>query len=269
MAEGGEKAFAFAQELDRRLETGGKLWLFLDYDGTLKEFAPTPAHINPDPAIAERLKRLVKRPNLRISVISGRRLSHVRELIPIKGIIMAGTYGIELDIPEQGRHHPVAWEDIRPVLDELKPRWEELLQGREGFFLEDKGWALAIHGRRADPEEADLVLDRAEAILEERQPLDEFRVLGGYKFLEIGPKMANKGDTIEYLLEKFPLQDAQLVYIGDDDKDEEAFAVIQKHGGKAIVVSKEPRRTLADYRLENPAGVHRWLETLAPDGGVE
>ena len=38
-----------------RLAGVKRLWLFLDYDGTLAEFAPTPEHILPDPALIKLL----------------------------------------------------------------------------------------------------------------------------------------------------------------------------------------------------------------------
>jgi hypothetical protein len=37
----------------------------------------------------------------------------------------------------------------------VKPRWERLIADRDGFFLEDKGWALAIHARFAADGEAE------------------------------------------------------------------------------------------------------------------
>ena len=75
------------------------LWLFLDYDGTLADFAPTPDHIVPDPVVIQLLERLAKIPSVRVTVISGRRLKDIQTLLPVKGIFKAGTYGIELIQP--------------------------------------------------------------------------------------------------------------------------------------------------------------------------
>jgi trehalose-6-phosphatase len=49
------------------------------------------------------------------------------------------------------------------------------------------------------------------------------------------------------------------IYLGDDDKDEEAFEIIHEMGGLAILVSPEPRRSRADFRLDSPADVRLWL----------
>lgn len=256
-----------------------RLWLFLDYDGTLAELAPTPEHVEPSQELLDLLGRLVRHPHIRVAIISGRRLSHVQTLVPVPGILLAGTYGIELQTPDGERIDRLEYEAIRPTLADIKPQWAKLIVGREGFFLEDKGWSLALHARFADPREAEEVLAAARRIATavqaagdrdtgpdaaSRQPAspDLFRLLGGHKFLEIGPRLAHKGRAVEYLLARWPWPGAQLLYLGDDDKDEEAFGVIQAHGGLAIVVTQASRETRADFRLESPADTRRWLGDL-------
>jgi trehalose 6-phosphate phosphatase len=251
-----------SENLNETLAQARRLRLFLDYDGTLADFAPTPEHVEPDPELVSLLTKLAQHSRLRISVISGRRLSHVQSLVPVAGVLLAGTYGIEMQTPEGEQSNRVAYETIRPPLDALKPRWEQLIGDREGFFLEDKSWALALHARFAAEDEAERVLDEAREMATETASLGSFRLLGGHKFLEIGPTLAHKGRTVEYLLERYPWPGALPVYVGDDDKDEEAFGVIKAHGGIAIVVSRQPSPTQADCRLESPQAVRQWLEML-------
>jgi trehalose 6-phosphate phosphatase len=248
----------------RQLEQVERLRLFLDYDGTLADFAPTPEHVLPDPELADLLTRLADEPWLRLAVISGRRLAHVRRLVPVPGILLAGTYGLEIQTPEGERIDRLAYETIRPTLDEVKPQWADLVDGRQGFFLEDKGWSLALHARFADAGEAGTVLDaaRQQALAAVGDGGETFRLLGGHKFLEIGPRLAHKGRTLEYLFRHDPWPGSLPLYIGDDDKDEEAFGVIQAHGGVAIVVGPPGRETRANYRLDSPRDTRRWLEAL-------
>jgi trehalose 6-phosphate phosphatase len=252
-------------EVQNRLAQAARLWLFLDYDGTLADFAPTPEEVIPDPALLKLLARLVQEPRIRPAILSGRRLGHVQKLVPVPGILLAGTYGIELQTSEGERIDRLPFDEIRPTLDRLKPHWADLLAGREGFFLEDKGWTLALHARFAGEGETERVLVKArrsaiEAM--EKGPPDLFRLLGGHKFLEIGPKLANKGRAVAYLLDRYPWPGALPLYLGDDDKDEEAFGVIKARGGIAVVVTPEARETQADFRLPTPLAARRWLETL-------
>jgi trehalose-phosphatase len=251
------------EALNQRLTDTGKVRLFLDYDGTLADFAPTPDHVVPDPEVVALLTPLVRHPRFKVAIISGRRLEHVWALVPVPGMLLAGTYGIELQMPDGERIDRAEYGAVRPILDDLKPRWEELIAGYEGFYLEDKDWAMAIHARFAVDGEAERVLASARRMAADVSTSADLRVLGGHKFLEIGPKLAHKGRTIEYLLDQHPWPDALPLYVGDDDKDEEAFEVIKARGGVAVLVASQPRDTVAEYRLDAPQDTRRWLRTLS------
>lgn len=233
--------------------------LYLDYDGTLAVFAPTPDDVLPDERVIRLISQLADSPNLRVSIISGRRLGHIRKLLPINSILLAGTYGVEMQLPDGREVHQIEYDSIRPTLDSLKPRWRELIEGKQGFYLEDKGWALAIHARRAEEKEGLLVLETAEKMLTQAVLGEHLHKIYSYRFLEVGPTNADKGHALSYLFDHYHWEDAIPIYIGDDDKDEEAFQVINQHGGYSILVSKEPRETEAKYILESPVEVHRWL----------
>ncbi len=254
-----------AEDVAGRLSQTEHIWLFLDYDGTLADFAPTPEHVSPDPELVALLTGLAQHPRLRVAVVSGRRLSHVRKLVPVPGILLAGTYGVELQTAEGERIDRLEYSTIRPTLEALKPEWANLLAGHEGFFLEDKGWSLALHARFADELESDRILAEARRIalraIRGAAP-GLFRLLGGHKFFEIGPQLAHKGRTVEYLLARYPWPGSLPIYLGDDDKDEEAFGVIKAQGGLAIVVAPEPRETQADLRLPSIQAARHWLSTL-------
>jgi trehalose 6-phosphate phosphatase len=248
-----------------QLTDARRLWLFLDYDGTLADFAPTPDVIQRDPELLTLLSALARQPRIRLAIISGRQLSHVRRLVPLRGILLAGTYGVELQTAEGERLDRLDYGRYRPVLDIVKRRWQQLLPRKQCFYLEDKGWALAIHARYADARVADEVLTRARLIAQETLSTGEaerFRLLGGHKFLEIGPTLAHNGRTVEYLLENWGWPGALPVYLGDDDKDEEAFATIKERGGIAVLVSVEPKGTAADLRLPSPQAARRWLQAV-------
>ncbi|MEW5869604.1 MAG: trehalose-phosphatase [Chloroflexota bacterium] len=245
-----------------RLSQAKRLSLFLDYDGTLADFAATPDEICPNPALIELLSRLVQQPNLRLALVSGRRLDQVRQLLPIPGMLLAGTYGVEI-LTGTGEHiNRLDFDQVRPVLEAIKPAWQALLVNRQGFFLEDKGWSLALHARFAENGEAEQVLSTARQEVSNLATNPDFRLLGGHKFLEFSPILADKGQTVRYLLESYPYQGALPVCLGDDDKDERAFEVVQNSGGIAILVSSSPRTTLANLRLESTRAARGWLAGL-------
>ena len=259
--------FKNMNELTRWALDSQNLWLFLDYDGTLVDFAPTPEVIETNPKVITLLEKLVLIPSIRVTIISGRRLRDLRLLLPIKGIFLAGTYGVELQEITGETIHRVEHDRIRPALKEIKPQWQQMIAGRKGFFLEDKDWALALHARFAEDSEAEQVLKEAEAIAKVKSDGGYFRILGGHKHLEIAPALASKTDTVAYLLTHYPLPDAHLLYIGDDDKDEEVFHMLQvKHGvaAKVFQPSQALSPTVADFFFRSPLETLQWLEKLIP-----
>ena len=257
-----------AQEVLARLAHSERLWLFLDYDGTLADFAPTPDIVTPDPVLLDLLARLAEKPNLHVAVISGRRLPHLRRLVPVPGIWLAGTYGIELLTASGELKNQLDYDSIRPALEEIKPQWEKLVASLPSFYLEDKGWSLAIHARFASGEDSEDILGEATQIarclIEEPhvKQTANLRLLGGHKFLEVCPQAADKGRALRYIFAEGAFPGALPVFIGDDDKDEKAFSAVKALNGIAILVAVEPRPTQADYYLESPAAARTWLVDL-------
>lgn len=245
-----------------KLEGATHLWLFLDYDGTLAEFAPTPDVVTPDPELIELISRLCNQPAFRLTIVSGRRLHHIRVLVPILGLWLAGTYGIELLSPEGIQINRLEYASIRPALEQIKPRWENIITNNADFYLEDKGWSLALHAKFATDDDAAQVLSSARAQARSTLSTTDLHFLGGHKFLEVIPASIDKGKTIQHLLDFDPFPDALPIYVGDDDKDEKAFSAIKMNGGLGILVAEQARKTEADCRLESPQAVRQWLDSL-------
>jgi trehalose 6-phosphate phosphatase len=258
------KAIAdLTSRLQDHLGSGNPVWFFLDYDGTLADFAPTPEIVEPDPELIHILRRLSQQVGIRLTLISGRMLSQVRILVPLDHIYVAGTYGVEVLLPGGEVIQRVDLDAIRPVLLHVKSGWGGLVQGLEGFFIEDKNWAVALHAKFAEGNTADRVLAQADEIARQEMQGEGLQLLGGHRFLEISPTLAHKGKTVAWLLDKFPLREALLVYLGDDDKDEQAYAVIHASGGACVLVGRPRGESQADYNLEGPADVRSWLMNWA------
>ncbi len=250
-------------KIAQALENNNQLVLFLDYDGTLADFSEYPDVIEPNTEVVELVEALVGCKNFTPTIISGRRLEHIQKLIPLQNIILAGTYGLEIQLPDHKIYYPLDFNKIRPELKKLQPDWQSLINGKTGFFLENKGWTLAIHARHAEDQLAESVLREAENAA--RSTLDHalFQVKPGHKFLEVSPKQANKGQCVRYLMNIIPVEGKVLIYMGDDDKDEVAFEVVQSYGGFAIrVCSNVINNPIEDWRLENPKAARRWLWNL-------
>ncbi len=249
--------------LNEAVRSASTVRLFLDYDGTLADFASNPDIILPDSRVICLLDRLARSRKIFPAVISGRRLAHIRALLPVRGLLLAGSYGLELLLPDGRQPLTVDTARIRPVLDRILPVWQALLSDQQGFYLEDKGLALALHARFAGEEAADRILAAARAEVESLNPGAEFRLIEGERFFEIVPAAASKARTVKVILDHYTPPGALAVYAGDDAWDEEAFAVVQRFGGLAVRVSAEETPTLANFRVDNPEQVRGWLAGLA------
>jgi trehalose 6-phosphate phosphatase len=246
----------------QKIKDAEQIWLLLDYDGTLADFAPTPDDVYPDPELITLIQKLAEHPKIKLAIISGRRLSHIEELVPLSGIWLAGSYGLEMRTPAGEHVHRADLKTLRPQLETLKPQWAALIDEEEDFYLEDKGWSLALHARFANDLLAEQILAQGRALAERTCSDDKFQLLGGHKFLEIAPLEADKGNTVVYLLKQGEQTRQVPVYLGDDDKDERAFPVVQKFGGLAGCVCNPKRITCADFLLESPRQTRDWLTNL-------
>lgn len=254
------------ERIMQKMRQAERLWLFLDYDGTLADFASTPDEIIPDEELIALINHLAGEPAIRLTIISGRRLAHIQSLVPLPGILKAGSYGLELQTADGEIIHRADYDKIRPLLDDLKQQWGQLLSLRRGFYLEDKGWTLAIHGKDAVEAEAAAVFPQARRLantLLEQAPGNLYRLQGGHRFLECSPRLADKKQTVEHIVSAYPWHDdALLIYLGDDDKDEVAFEAIQELGGMVVAVGDRLRDSAADCWLPSPQAVRRWLQMI-------
>lgn len=248
--------------LDELATRAGSSGVFLDYDGTLSEIAPTPAEAVALPGATEVLDDLAERFRV-VAVVSGRRLSELEHSLGHpKGVRLFGLYGLE---GEEGGDDPIG-AGARAV-EEVLPRVLELAAGINGAMVEPKGSNLAVHYRLARDREA----ARA-ALLSELEPLARasgLELIEGKRVLELVPAAApTKGDLIAR--EGRGLEG--VLFAGDDAADLDAFAAVDRlaadgaHAMKVAVRTAEtPAQLLrsADLVVEGPAGLLEALRSLA------
>ncbi len=245
---------------------GGGLTLFLDYDGTLVPIAPTPAEALPDAPLLDLLGELAGRPSIRTIILSGRPVAELQRMLPVPGLILCGLYGVEAQIDGNVVLRGPATEGVINQLDQLRDQWTKLVGGLPGFLLEDKGYAVALHARWAEGQEASRVLAAAREQADQTIDFSVFRALDGERYFEIAPLAADKGETVDWILNEVPVAMNLPVAFGDDNKDEAAFAVIHRRGGYAIGVDWRYPLPGVDARLDSPADVRDWLRRLAKAG---
>jgi len=254
-----------------KIKQSNKIFLFLDFDGTLVPIAPKPELAKPNQEILNLLGRLCANPNLRVAIVSGRSLSELEMFLPVPGLILVGVHGAEVKVPTS---HGLALRGSllssvttvpdnenseEAVLRRLVKIAKGLIEGKRGFLLEDKGQAMALHYRLAKPKEAQELLNKFLVICHDLIDTHNLEIIHGKKVVEIRAKGINKKLAVEALWPSWP--DSLAIYIGDDTTDEDGFsAVLQK--GIGILIAHEERTTAAHFRLDAPKDAIEFLKDL-------
>jgi len=223
---------------------------FLDVDGTLVEFAPSPDAVQVDTDLLALLKRLDRAGGGALALVSGRSLSDLNTRLDGLRVPMAGQHGLErrnADGDIQLSAAPLPHQSIRNLL-------LGELQAHPGLLLEDKGMTLALHYRQAPALGA--YVHRLMAGLARRLGTD-YALQKGKFVVELKPAAADKGKAIAAYLAEPPFAGRHPVFIGDDATDEHGFEAINRLGGLSIKVG--PGNTAARHRLTDVAAVRAWL----------
>jgi len=244
-----------------QLQEAERVFCFLDYDGTLAPLAPTPDQALPLPGTPALLRALSVLPDTRIAVVSGRPIAAIRLFLDIPGAYYVGIHGLEVCIPGGTTELTADVASVQAFLPEIRGQLEQSLAGLPGVLIEDKGAAVACHYRLASPADALLVRHTSATVADayQRKGLP-IRLTHGHKVMEIRPTAVNKGRTVCRILAAYG-PSVLAVYIGDDQTDEDAFALLPAES-ITIQVGFSSVRTAARYGLEDPGEVQRFLAAM-------
>ncbi|HYZ75344.1 MAG TPA: bifunctional alpha,alpha-trehalose-phosphate synthase (UDP-forming)/trehalose-phosphatase, partial [Chthoniobacterales bacterium] len=139
-------------QIRRAIESGEKIALFLDYDGTLREIEVEPSAATPNLAIETLLRRLEQKPNLDITILSGRSENDLAAFFGSFSFRLIAEHGASWRQPgkkswERPDHNlKYAWKDkLLPILRVYE-------QATPGSMVEEKASAIVWHYRKADEE---------------------------------------------------------------------------------------------------------------------
>ena len=227
---------------------------FFDVDGTLVDFADTPAAVRVSEKLRELLQELYRCAGGAVALMSGRPIVDIDALFPSVRLPAAGQHGAERRdaAGHATRHAPT--QDLTPA----RQRLAQAIVDKPGLFLEDKGLSLALHYRRI-PGLAGFVHQTMEALLSD---LDgAYCLQQGKSVLELKPTGRDKGRALLEFMDEPPFAGRTPVFVGDDATDEYGFATVNQLGGYSIKVGAG--ETVARWRLENVKAVQQWLRSIS------
>jgi trehalose 6-phosphate phosphatase len=228
--------------------------LFLDFDGTLVEFASRPEAVAVDRLILEVLRRLTDCSEGAVAIITGRDIETIDRFIAPLRLPVAGAHG---HVRRTAGGAIVETSVDQDALAEITDRLERFAAGKPGLLVERKSKSVALHYRLA-PERAGSSRKAAEKAIANAP---EFTLLQGKFVYEVRSTITDKGHAIAAFMTEAPFAGRQPVFAGDDVTDEEGFALVNRTGGLSIKVGAGS--STASYRLENPSDLRKWLEAMA------
>jgi trehalose 6-phosphate phosphatase len=219
--------------------------LAFDYDGTLAPIVEDPERAPMRDGTRRLLAEIAER--YPCIVVSGRsRRDVARWLDGIRLEQIVGNHGIE------------PWLGTFPVREEVSrcaPILEECLSTLKGVLIENKAFSISVHYRRSREKKKAVA-----AILQAAARLGNVRVIGGKQVVNILPDgLPHKGMALERERERLGCDTA--LYLGDDQTDEDVFALDQP--GRLLGIRVGAKRTSqASYFVRSQAAVDDLLRLL-------
>jgi len=241
-----------------------KIYLFLDYDGTLAPIAVTPDKALLSPDMGDVLTGLSGCSGCHLAVISGRTLADLKKMIHIPNITYAGSHGFEIEGTHLNFESLISLEYLAD-LTSIKEQLNAKLSSVEGIWLEDKGIIVTLHFRLTGEKGEYLAKEIFRTVCQSYVDQNRVKVTEGKKVLEVRPPIKwDKGEAVHWILSKWQMEKEKnqvvTIYLGDDNTDEDAFKMLDKKAVKVRV--EESDRSFADYHLKNQQEVCIFLNTI-------
>ncbi|MFW6035060.1 MAG: trehalose-phosphatase [Halothermotrichaceae bacterium] len=236
------------------------LLLFLDYDGTLSPFKDNPAEAVPYPGIKKCLQSMSEHSSIIISIISGREINQLQQMLKISNVNYAGNHGLDIKTFDGEKFNWSKNEIQYDFLKKIKSKINITFCKNKNYYLEDKGAGFAIH-LTENSSQKNVILEYLKNKITDRS----FEVMEGRQIIEVRPAGWDKGKAVTTLIDKmtskFNIYNYQTIYIGDDTTDEDAFKALGD--GITIYVKNEGTlNTEAKYYLNNPREVYQLLQII-------
>ncbi len=224
--------------------------MFLDFDGTLVDLAPSPEEINVPPELPRLLRELATGFAGALAIFTGRTLANLDRHLGIR-FPAAGQHGVQRRLEADAQPREISM----PSLDRARASLGELVAARPRLLVEDKGSTLAVH-YRADPEAGDKVRALFADIVDASG--NALEIQEGKYVCELRPAGVDKGMALDTFMETPPFAGRLPLMVGDDATDEAAFAAALRSGGSAVKVGEGA--TCAPWRIASPSNVRIWLQ---------
>ena len=245
------------QNIKDRFAKAKKVALFLDYDGSLREFQDSPEKASPTKEILALLRKIASRKNVDAHIISGRKGENLEQWFEGLNLTLIAEHGFEMRLKGEDKWQPLAdsydhtWKlQVRNVLEQYSGTVP-------GSFIEEKISAIVWHYRRADPEFGQWKAKHLVNSLNEMKANLPVEVHEGAKIVEISSMQISKGNAVQKLVEGKGYD--LIICVGDDYTDETMFRI---HDPRLLSIKVGTGETDADTVVKDPAELKRLLKSI-------
>lgn len=216
----------------RQFQKAKNRLLFLDYDGTLRKFAPShhATQARPPKQLLRLLHQLAQLPNTRVCIVSGRPRDALEMWFSNVPVLLAAEHGAFMKYDGEWSQQPSSLHEHRK---HILPILEQYAERTPGARIEEKESAIVWHYRTVPTELAHA--RNAGLRYELRQLLagSDILVHNGAKVIEIKPRNVNKGIVVEDLQAMYPSE--FVMAVGDDYTDEDMFRALPEEANSIKV----------------------------------
>lgn len=233
--------------------------LFLDFDGSLVDIAPTPESIDVPETLPPLLAALREALGDAVAIVTGRPIAQIDDFLGAVVPAVAGLHGFERRAADGAIVRPTRPSRCpRSVRESLR----EFAARHRGVFVEDKKFAVALH-YRLDPSLMDACRDAVNAAL--AGETEDWQVVEGKFVFDVKPRAVTKGDAVEAFMREAPFRGRTPVFCGDDVTDEDGFAVVNARDGVSVRVGRggEGPATRAAAQADTVGELLDWLGRIA------
>ena len=228
--------------------------LLLDVDGTLIEIGPSPYEVYVPEELIAMLRRLYDVTGGALALVSGRPIHDIDRLFEPLELPAVGGHGAETRLRRGEKA-----ERIIDLPDDLRRHLAAAATPENGVVVEDKGYSVALHYRKA-PHQAES-LRKHVAAGRAAFPKEMTQLLLGKAMFEVKRPGVSKGEAVRELMTQPPFAGRTPVFLGDDVTDESVFEMLPQLGGKGFGVGRHFPALTGIFA--SPSEVRRALQRLA------
>ncbi len=239
--------------------------LICDYDGTLAPFHEDKMQAVPYSGVTEKLQQIAAG-RTKLAFISGRPVQELIALLPLAAKAEVwGMHGREHRTPDVSADTKGEYTLLKPTAAQrvaLNDAQAALEAQGLGGMLERKAGSVAVHWRTLTGKNQADRLKEVEAVAKKsfaphagKHSLAILHFDGG---LELRAEDQTKAHAAEALLRAADARSA--AFLGDDTTDEDAFQVLRRQSGLALLVREPPRPSHAAFTIQPPGELLSFLE---------